>query len=90
MEIMIQAEAAVEVRTFAAKLANVGSDVQAAFLNSFLQELKARCKTQYKLDLQCLYIRDHLHDDTKAALRTLSEGPSAILPDRRPCDADDR
>jgi hypothetical protein len=52
-----------------AKLATLDNLLQADFLKGFASELKKCCDTSLKTEMQLLYVRDVLDDETKEFLK---------------------
>lgn len=68
----IQVKASVNFLEVAAALAHLNNVEQASFFNVFAREMARTCETHYKLEMQCLSIRDTLTAKAKEVIETLA------------------
>lgn len=57
------------LKSVAAQLGASPSDIQADFLNTFFDELRKGCKTNYNAEMQMHYINDGLNAETKELVK---------------------
>ena len=65
----------IQFNDVAAYLAHESCDVQAAFLNGFVEELNKCCETHHSAEMQMAYVADKLSEATKQRLAMLTFKP---------------
>ncbi len=65
-------KASVNFLEVAAVLAHMNDKEQAEFFNVFSAELTSVCETKFKLEMQCLLVRDLLDGAAKQVVETLA------------------